>query len=287
MQSRSNALLSVGAMAVISSLSSLFDLLVLLIFGIVSLTTLRQGATEGLAVLASALLAKLVAESWLHQGNLLSFYQFCVGLLPVYLLAQALRITNSLEQMLYVGVWVGSLLVMGIYLLVDDFVSWRQNLFSQLFPGYDPLEYGDQFASLGFLVAVFYLVYWVVGNLLGRWLQSITVHPGGFGQEFRALTASRYLAVLTLICLALYVSQTGEIQLLALDIMLLLMVTYWLFGIALVHFIVKQINLHRSVFILVYLLNLVPPMQLIIAGAGFLDTWFNFRKSFTNTSKDD
>lgn len=284
MRSRTNA---IGLVAVLALLYVVFGLNIFLISGVISLTTLRQGINEGFGILTAALLVNLLAVWLMYQGHLTQFFLFGIFIIPVFVLAQILRTTSSLTNMIYLGTLVAVLLIVTIYLSVDDVVVWSNQFMSTMAPGYELVEKSEQVSPLGILVLALYLFIWIAGNLLGRWFESLVYHPGHFSREFCAVHAKREFAIPTMLALAVYLTQDGVLKMFAMDLLMIFIATYWLIGLSIVHFIAKQLNIHRSFFVLVYLLNLIPPMQLIVAGTAFLDTWFDFRKNFSGSKKDE
>jgi hypothetical protein len=111
----------------------------------------------------------------------------------------------------------------------------------------------------------------IIGVLLGRWLQSLVVNPGGFGSEFRELRLSVSVATLCFVG-SVFLRYQGDEYWWWSNIFAIPLV---LVAIAVAHHVAKSKQLAMPWLILFYFSSLIfMPMIMCI---GFIDTWINFR----------
>ena len=289
MRGRSQAVMLVTVLAM---LSLLFPPLSILSSSVVALVTLRKGATESGLVLALAGLAcGLLA--WLTLAQLMPVAGFLLLLwLPVWLLALLLRNSRSLAAALAGGLVLGLLIIVGQFLQTQDLTAaWQELLepFAQSLIEAQLVEQAHQ-QELNELLAV--MAYWMPGImaagffmqsmlalLLARWWQATLYNPGGFRSEFHALRIHRAVAVITLLVLPLRLlmgaGENGFWDYLA----LLLLLAWFLQGLALVHGTLGKIGASVGWLVGMYCLVLfaMPQTVTALAAAGFADAWIDIR----------
>jgi hypothetical protein len=262
--------------------------------GIIGLTALRHGIADGALVLAVS-----VAVSTLAMGLLLGTYQPVVIFilftgLPVLLLAQVLRQTESQGTTLTAAGGIGALVLVGIHLLTADPVAWwrvklehfvaqpireaNPDLAPELLKQLDEAMQGMSILMLSLPAAT------VVGTMLilwlARWMHATLDNPGGFGKEFRALRVDRRVAFAG-VALALLAILAGNFAGgLFRGLLVLVIIVYTIQGIALVHAVVHKRGASVGWLAAVYLgIVIVPPAAILgLALTGFSDTWFDFRR---------
>jgi hypothetical protein len=262
--------------------------------GIIGLTTLRHGPADGALVLAVSM-----AVSTLAMGLALGTYQPVVIFvlftgLPVILLAQVLRRTESQGVTLAAAGAMGALVLAGIHLLTADPVAWwrakLERFVAQPIRDANPdlapevLEQLDE-AMAGMSMLMLSLpAATVIGAMLilwlARWMQASLDNPGGFGKEFRALRLDVRLAYVG-VALALLAIFAGNFAGgLFRGLLVLVIILYTIQGIALVHSVVHKRGASFAWLVAVYAgIVLIPPAAILgLALSGFSDTWFDFRR---------
>lgn len=250
-----------------------------------TLVTLRKGAREGLLTLAIAVCLTIALTGLLFGSTLPALALLLIFWLPLWLLAGVLRYTISLNFTAQLGLLLAALALAGLLAGVEDSAGWGRRMLEQrLEPLLQSLQLPNlQQAALTALLAPI-MPGLIVGNilvstllslLLGRWWQSLLVHPGGFGAEFRALRLDPRLALLTAAVVA------GAIWLrwpFLINLSLLLLAVYALQSIALAHAIVKQAQLAQGWLVGFYaVLALLPQSLVLLSLLGWLDAWVNIR----------
>ena len=137
----------------------------------------------------------------------------------------------------------------------------------------------DVAALLTGLVLASLLVGVLSSLLLARWWQSVLVHPGGFRDEFCSLRLGYTTGLLTLCAMLAARLASGTTGELIAQLAMIMLVPYLLVGLAVIHSVVRQTGRSSGWLAAVYvLLALLPQATLLLAGAGLLDTWVDFRR---------
>jgi hypothetical protein len=262
--------------------------------GIIGLTALRYGLADGALVLAVTMVVSTLA-----MGLLLGTYQPVVIFilftgLPVILLAQVLRRTESQGATLAAAGAMGALVLAGIHLLTADPVTWwrmklerfvaqpirdaNPDLAPEMLEQLDEAMAGMSMLMLSLPAAT------VIGAMLilwlARWMQASLDNPGGFGKEFRALRMDRGVAYAG-VALALLAILAGNLAGgLFRGLLVLVIIMYTIQGIALVHAVVHKRGASIAWLVAVYAgIVIIPPATILgLALSGFSDTWFDFRR---------
>lgn len=259
-----------------------------LVGGTISLVTLRLGLWEGSQIMLAAIAAFSVGVMLFQQSIRGSLPYILITFVPIWLLANSLRTTGTQWGMLKSAITFMVIIYSTLYLMGYDMVAIHHTMVDPLLkPGViaDVTEATIKFMRIAVFpsfVAMLVLSLWIMSVCIGRWWQALLFNPGGFQQEFHQLRISKNVAIPAAILAWVISSQSGTLQYFAADIFILLTFFYWLGGVALVHSIAGNLRLHWSVYLIFYPLNIIPPMQVIVAGAGFFDSWFNFREKFNS-----
>ena len=260
----------------------------------VALVTLQIGIKQGLQVLLVA--AVLTVLFYLLFGIQAAAVMIMFLWLPVWLLAVVLQYTGQLDRTLSSAALFGVLLLLGVYGLLGDPVPWwierlhaikivleQAGLPADVFAD-DQLVREIAALMTGLVIAS--LVVGVLGSLLlARWWQSVLVHPGGFQDEYYDLRIGKYFGMLTLlVMLATRVADSAAGEVLA-QLAMIMLVPCLLVGLAVIHKVVRQNNYSKAWLAVVYVaLAVWPPATLLLAGAGLLDTWVDFRRRLQSRS---
>ena len=291
MQGRSQAVMAIGVLAL---LSLLFPPLTVLSSAAVALVTLRRGRLDGLLVIllgaaACALLGLLV------RVDVVSIAGFTMIIwLPVWILALLLRSSSSLAVATTVALLFGLLVILIYYVEFSDPVAeWRRILepLLQSFNQGQTIEVGQQKLLLdvlshwmtGLMAAGFFLQL-MVSLLLARWWQSSLYYPGGFRSEFHQLRLPRVLAIFTVAVTGFLLMDMGVGSPMLDYLAMLLIIAYLLQGLALAHGIRAQLGANPGWLYAMYILLFIaaPHMVITLAVAGIADAWLDLRSRIGN-----
>lgn len=259
---------------------------------VVGLVTLMQGPREGLLnVLGGAVLLGLLAAIGLGQPQLALGFVLLIWL-PVWLLAQVLRQSVSLPATLLVAGGIGCVLVIAAYLILHDpAAAWQRYFTTAVLPAFkqaglsaprlaDMRQASAQLAGMmtGMVSAVLVLGS-VAAVLLARWWQALLYRPDGFRREFHALRLGKPAGgVAALVFAFAAIPHMGAMGKAADDLLFVIAAVFALQGLAVAHAGVRC--RHASVGWLagLYVLaTLIPYVALLLAAAGVVDNWLDFR----------
>jgi hypothetical protein len=256
----------------------------------VSLVTLHVGIVSGLQVMALASASALLL--YLLAGVNAAFLLSMVLLLwlPCWLVSAVLQQTRDLGYAMKVAALFGACLLVLVYLLLGDPVpAWLKILHEAaamfeeaglVLQGLSDEQLMRDIAGLMTGVVLGWLVLGIIGSLLlGRWWQSVVVHPGAFRDEFCSLRLGNVSGLLTLGVMLLGQFTEGAVSEFAAQLAMIMLALYLLAGLAVIHSLVNQAGAGKGWLVAVYaLLGLVPQSMLLLAGGGLLDTWIDFRR---------
>ena len=273
-----------------AALSLLFPPTSMLSSAAVALVTLRKGAAPGallmgLAVGVSGALALLALGGInLAIGFLLLMW------LPIWLLAVLLRSSRSLSMMILGALVLGLVMIGGQFIQsADPVAEWKALLvpFVESLTDAQLVESSQQTALISLMaswmpgiVAAGFFLQSTVSLLLARWWQALLFNPGGFRTEFHQLRLPKALAIaLFLVLLLVFVQSSGSGVSLMEYVLILLVTTWFIQGLALAHGIVGRIGSSIGWLIGIYLLLLfaLPHTVIVLATVGIADAWFDFR----------
>jgi len=238
----------------------------------------RQAVIEALVAAAAVLIASmlfgtpvasvvaLIASTWL----------------PVLLLAVVLLSTRSLTLTVQVSVIVAVTTMIGFYVVVADPVAFWQpylDLMAEV-ARQSGLQLNEELLNAEVMTVSAALAFWmlyVTGLLLGyalyRKLPAETSHYGWF----RDLNFGRVIAF-TMALVSLLAVVVGVTWLK--NVAFVLFVTFWIQGLALLHFMRAEKLIPSGAVVAVYVL--VPLLQVLMITAlavfGYMDAWFGFRR---------
>lgn len=256
---------------------------------LVVLATLRNGAREGLLLVASATLAIAGAGGLLFGMPLAIALLGLVLWLPAWGLGVAFGRSGSLGRTLEIAAIGGALLVAAQYLVLGDPAEyWHAMLKEYMAATLDPtvVPEAERQQLLKAIAA------WMPGGvgaswtlslslsvLLGRWAQSVLERPGAFGAEFREFRCSRpWLILLPLLLVPTFLLQGNQPGAMA-QLYLVAMTLFLLQGISTVHGLVNLSGGQKGWLFGLYFVLLVgaPHSVTAIAAAGYADGWLDFR----------
>lgn len=251
-----------------------------------ALVTLRRGVSAGLIVLVSSVvICGLFAFFVSKVPDLpVAVFGIAILLILVWTLAVVLRYTRSLPDTILAAIALGLVYVLVTYAVTDPALFW-QNFITEFFA---PVinnadeqtkaaltkQIADTSRYMTGLVAAVFVLNCAICLFMGRWWQAMLYNPGGFQQEFHSLKfAQAFAAITAVLGIASYV--TDHTSALASDLFSVALVAYFLQGLAVAHAVVHMKKWNIGWLVALYVLSL--PLLKLIAVAGFIDTWADFR----------
>ncbi|HKJ09055.1 MAG TPA: DUF2232 domain-containing protein [Gammaproteobacteria bacterium] len=290
MGSRVRAMLVAATSAVLALLAPPFTAPLSYIGGAaIGLVCLRAGPLEAVLVMAGAAAGTGVL-SWLVIHHAVPVVLAALFLwVPVALVAAVLRYTVSLTRAVQTAAVVGLLVVVGVYAIHGDPAAWWHHLLKPVLgpalkqngSGTSPDQVLAEVARLMTGVAAAALVLGLlVCLLLARWWQAVLYNPGGFQREFHALRMDPASGWVTLaVVFAAAAGQGGVLGTVAVQMAMVLLIMYALAGLALAHNAVATYHAHVAWLVGLYVAVIIlRPTVVLLALAGLLDAWFDFRR---------
>jgi len=250
-----------------------------LVLLILSRGLVRTTLTAGIAVGAMLVLVLISTVS------ITQLFQVVLKIwLPGMFLALLLQRMRSLTLLLQSTVLMAMIVIIGLYAVLGDpavywhemlqkiIVTWRgagleqeADLFIQLLP-YTP-------QMTGILVSIGWLLH-VVALLIGYAAYiNLPNQPDEFGR-FSDLNFGRILAlVLAILSIAAMITPVIWAQ----NIAFVLIMIFWIQGLALLHWLRRAGRLPTMVLAAVYASHVFPLLVIVISMMGYTDAWFNYR----------
>lgn len=280
------------ATALLSVAAALLPPVAYLASGVISLTTLRMGPSEGAKVVTATLIlftllaGLLLGNPWLVGLILLSSW------LPVFLVTLALGYTRSLSTSVLAAAGLGVITVVLMHVFIADPATWWQQQLAPIFQTLseqanwqlNDAQTAAMIAKVSLwmsgIIAAGITTNALLGLLIGRSWQSKLYNQGAFATEFRQLSLGKVPAAMTAVIMAISLTPVSTSLSILTDCLFVLLVVFTLQGLAVVHAIVhdKQKSKAWLVAIYVMLALMMPQLMIILATLGVLDQWFNFRK---------
>lgn len=282
----------------IVAVMALLPLVNLVSAAMLALVTLRHGLREGLLVALMAGTAvfalDLVAGMPLERVILVVMMTW----LPVLLLAQILRISQSQARVLQAVAILGCGIVVGIFAATGDpAVVWQEFAETRLMPwldeagvAYNREAVAASLPEMSRMMTGLAAGFWMLGHWLalvaGRWCQAVLYKPGGFRSEFHAL---RLGPGMTIAAGLVFIAATLTGQALIMNLALVLVLVYAVQGLAVMHGVVGYGGLHWLWLAVLYVLAglLLPHMIALMAVTGFIDQWADFRAKIAGRSGNE
>ena len=250
---------------------------------LVGLIILTQGSISGLKVIGVSILGITLVAGVLFQQPELGLWTGLVQWLPIILLAQALRSSNSLTLMIWAGLLIGVVAIAAQQIFWSDLEADWIALATQQMAETKELNpaLADNYFDLvrlfaASLVAMAFMMFSLI-VLWARWMQSRLVESNGFAHEFQALSLGRSVAAVAVIvtALSLLLSQAWLGSL-----VFLLVIAFMFQGIAVIHSKLAIRRQSRLLLGLFYALLLIfPQIVVVTAVTGVIDNWIAFRKT--------
>ena len=254
----------------------------------IALVTLVKDHRKGAMVMVYATLGAALFSMLLFSSPLLVVYFILMAWLPAWLAAVVLKQTVSLASSLLLLAGLSLLAIIMLYVGFPDFGElWRQPLDElalqlvkqsqgQLTMG--QLEAVKEMAIqlIPGLLACSILLGTMMSLFLARWWQSALMHPGGFGEEFKALQLGKFAA---LVAIGLSLAATVLANEITFAMMLVVFALYLTQGTAILHSVVAGRKLNIIWLYAIYVLMFLVPHVVVLLGlVGLVDAWIDIRK---------
>ncbi len=281
---------AVVAVAVFMLLSFVLPPLSILSASAVSLVSLRGGQREGMiTIMGAALAVGILGQGLLGSSGFVVAYALGFWL-PVWIFAVLLRVSGQLGFTLEVGLGLGLVAIVAIYLFGSDpAVMWQERLGMILEPlAANPppgVELGQIETSIqavshymtGILVTGT-IVSLVLAMLVGRWWQAMLYNPGGFREEFLSLRPRSAVAYIFLGVFLLAGMENGLLSEGMRNACILGFFFYLIIGVSVVHVLISATRMKGILLPAMYILMFFVPWALLpVALAGYTDAWMNWR----------
>lgn len=304
LRSRLQAILAAFVFALIPVIGNINSLIAVfftsLSFVIAAFITLRKGALEGALVTIAAALPSLV--SFLFPGSQLTGVEIAFGLAMIasgfltWVLAVVLERYAHWSFVLEVSGLIGIFMVVAIHVLYPDVQTWWQkeltNYFNQmveLIKQADPdvavaqakmLAQTPVYATFmtGFVVSLGILLNALLQVFLGRFWQAAVYNPAELRRELYQIRLSYVAAVIFIASFVFFYWGNPLVS----DIMPVLILTFCLAGLSLVHFMAAQHPMGWLWLGLVYLMVLFifPAGAIFVSIIALLDAVLNIRNRY-------
>ncbi|MBF0254894.1 MAG: DUF2232 domain-containing protein [Gammaproteobacteria bacterium] len=256
---------------------------------VVGLVTLRQGGRSGLEIGLGASLATALA-TWLLAGDPRLALASLMFWAPLWLLALLLRYSLSLSLTLQAALLVGLLPLILQLFLVGTAEGGMQQM---LEPVRQSLSQSGVLTPDQLVEVLDWLARWLVAMMAGglflqlalslflaRSWQARLFNPGGFSREFQGFCLSRSLALVAVALLLLLVFADGAQWSWLRVLLVLLLIAFFLQGLAVMHALLGRSPSGRNWLIGLYVLLFfaLPYVSLTLAATGFVDVWRDFRR---------
>ncbi|MGR9115189.1 MAG: hypothetical protein ACU85E_05440 [Gammaproteobacteria bacterium] len=273
-----NALAVAGLLGV---LSQFVMPLALLSNAIIALYVLSRRNTEWLVVTVGTMVLVVISSFFVEARPGIGFPLTLILLVPVVMCAKILEITESLSLSILLAVVCAIVLAVSIQLVSGDAVQWWSDWMKVAVTGvknasYEGFVENQTLNLMNGLVAMMLVFAAVLTVFIGRWLQAMFYHPGGFSKEFTQIKFS--FAVLVIMVVVLLVTAVINENLFK-DFILIFTAPFFFQGLAVLHYTVNALGRGQSYLWPPYLLLLFFPQYVIVgmAGVGLVDVVLNFR----------
>lgn len=257
----------------------------------VCLVTLRKGVTEGLQVIVASTVATALLGYVLMGTPMVALSYLLILWLPGLLGAYVLRQSSQLAKAMEVFVIIGIMAVIGVYAFVDNPAQqWLVALQTgievlsqqqELPVTEQEIDEAIQFWSnyMTGLVVAGSVVGLTVSLFLARWWQGVLFNPGGFYDEFKAISLLKRDGVVFIILLLVAILMTGELAEIAWNLNIQILMLFVMIGMSVVHVVVKSRSNNNFLLFGIYVvLFLVPHLIVPIVLIGLSDVWMSWRE---------
>ncbi len=205
---------------------------------------------------------------------------------PVYLAAIALRTSARLEIAMLTSILIGVLALICLYLYHSApevlWLHWMVTVL-EIDPSTDVYQNLENLAPwMPGSVITCMISGTLISLSIARGCQARLYNPGGFQKECHALNYGVHVAWVSLVVFSISILMSNSF---AYALLMIILVTYLLQGLAVAHAIIKQRALGYAALVPLYIFLLVPGVTWVVSFLGWIDTWINFRQRSIRASK--
>lgn len=257
---------------------------------VVAFVVLRRGEVAALRVVGACLVLLVVVSMVLYKSVIHAPLIATIFWLPAIVAAIVLARSVKLDYAVLAIVACGVLAVIGLSLFAGDGTAfWREQFADAALPeagvagGAAALSVEQREAFIEAMarmmtgaMGVSVMSVALCALFLARYWQACLVNPGGFKEEFHALSLGRNAALVCVLVIALALGLGGQMWS---AIAMVVIFAFFIQGLAVTHALVKQRGLHRYWLHGIYVLLLLPHTLLLLAALGLADNIFRLRRT--------
>lgn len=288
LRGRNQAILSIIGFATLALFFTPFGLFSAASIGLV---TLVHGARQGITITIIASVFMLGISSF--TGQMVLGLEYVVFYwLPIWFLARLLGKNYSLSLVVIAASILGmvvAIVMAALYVTYE--AQWNTFIVNNLLPAFEQAkvdmskeEIKVLLLNVGRWLVNFGAAYWVLSMcaslFIARWWQSLLLHPGGFGEEFRQLRFGIIFAIVGMVLIALaMVVKEGMLGQIFTGMAVVVAVVFIFQGLAIAHYFAAVRKLKGVWLYMLYLMMMVlmPYELFLIALIGLSDNWANYR----------
>lgn len=285
----------VVTLAALLSFTGILSPLSLISGAALALVTLRLGPVVGATVLAYSALVFALISLGLFNDLRVVWMVILTYWAPALILAELLRRTASLSNVITIGAGVAIAYIALVYVISGDPApAWKEQL-TLLFQAVgaaqlSSAEVQEAIAVLAPMMtglqALSELAFAILALFIARWWQAMLFNPGGFRQEFHGFSLKRWFAwpsLLILLAMTLSLEGEGLLGQMATEMGLIILSLYLLQGLAVAHGMVGIAKAGVGWLVALYVLMIIPQLVMLMVMVGLMDTWLDIRGRFART----
>jgi len=258
-----------------------------------SLVILVKGPKEGIQTAMLAVVAMLLLTGLAARVPMLGMVYATMLWLPALLLAELIRQQRSLAIALSGALVLAFVVLLGIYVLLDNPAQWWQQLIEQqVIPmlkeaglsGPQLPSSKQELAAMASIMTGTLLSFWLLSQclivVLSRWWQALVMNrPEDYRDEFYQLRFGTLVAGIALLSVAGAFLLGGWLGELLRNLSILILVVFLFQGLSVMHQRLERQNNAKLWLVVMYVLLVLtlPYLLLAIALTGWLDNWLNLR----------
>ncbi len=258
-----------------------------------SLVILVKGPKEGIQTAILAVIAILALTGIAAKVPMLGMVYATMLWLPALLLAELIRQQRSLAVALSGALILAFIVLLGVYVLMDNPAQWWQQLIEQqVIPmlkeaglsGPQLPSGKKELTAMASVMTGTLLSFWLLSLclivILSRWWQALIMkRPEAYREEFYQLRFGTLVAGIALLSVAGAFLAGGWLSELLRNLSILMLVIFLFQGLSVMHQrLMRQKNARLWLVVMYVLLVLtLPYLLLAIALTGWLDNWLNLR----------
>ncbi len=279
-----------GVIGLFASIGWIFPPLLIISCAALALVVLKQEAKTGFLVMCGAVVFCAFISQIGFGSLLLALYTVIVLWLPILLLANVLRLTQSQSSALVAMMIASLMFALSIRFFSGNIEGfWQQSLTQNVneIPLLANAENQSEIINAlsvimnGFVAAMLGIML-MVSLLVARWWQAILFNPDGFGEEFRKIQLPVLITTPLLVCMLLVALVEVSIPPYGflLDVLVIGCAILMFHGLAVIHFFVHKKRLAKGWLVGVYIFFVLAAVYVfsLLTMLAVTDSYSDFRK---------